>query len=153
MMVTDTQVAALRAVLTGDDDTFDHLSMDPDITTGNGFSALTAAAFVAAARRRFPGDWSASDVIRFVGQVRARSDGQQADVNAAAAEHLLLSALRGTPANGTFAEETKGYAQVALLTDLVSDIEHQQLDVFLNYARTQADQWLASEPTPLGNQP
>ena len=144
MTITSTQTAALRSVLTGDSEAFHRLSMEPDLVHGDGFPILIATAFVAAARRRFRADWSNGDVIRFVGQVRARSEGEHADLSAVAAEQMLLSALRGKPISHELDENTKGYAQVAILAELVSDLDEQQLDVFLAEAREQADTWLVN---------
>jgi hypothetical protein len=35
-----------------------------------------ATAFITAARHRFPDSWAVGDVIRFVGEIRARRDGE-----------------------------------------------------------------------------
>ena len=63
MIVTDKQVAVLRAALVGDDETFERLGGESDQDYGDAFGVLMATAFVLAARRRFPGDWSSADVI------------------------------------------------------------------------------------------
>ncbi len=61
-------------------------------------------------------------MIRFVGQLRARNQGEQSDVVTGVAEQMLYSALRGEPMRGQFGEFDKGYAQFALLAELVSDL-------------------------------
>lgn len=144
MTITGIQIAALQAILTGDNDAFHRLSMEPDLVHGDGFPVLIATAFVAAARRRFPTGCSNGDVIRFVGQVRARDEGKHADLSAVAAEQMLLNVLRGEPISHEFDEDTEGYAQIAILAELVSDLDEQQLDMFLVEARGQADTWLVN---------
>jgi hypothetical protein len=103
---------------------------------------------LAAARRRFPPGWSNADVIRFVGQLRARNQGEQSDVDSGVAEQMLYSALRGEPMGGQFGEFAKGYAQFVLLAELVSDLDARQIDAFLEEARERADRWLAGQTCP-----
>jgi len=109
-MITDVQMAALRAALTGDAEALDRLGSRYGWDYGGEFAALTAKAFVAAARRHFPSDWSSADVIRFVGRLRARKQGKKADVDAGAAEHMLVSSLSGLPMRGQFSDLDTGYA-------------------------------------------
>jgi hypothetical protein len=142
-MITDSQITALRAALAGDADTLDRLGSGYGWEYGGEFAALAAKAFVAAAQRRFPPGWSTADVIRFVGRLRARNQGEQADVDAGAAEQMLLSAITGKPMRGEFSDLDKGYAQFALLAELVSDLDEGALHALLEDARDQADQWLA----------
>lgn len=142
MTVRPAQVAVLRSVLVGDEDAFERLTADLEAAVDRGFPVLIAAAFVAAARRRFPPGWSEGDVVRFVGQIRARSQGA-ADLSATAAEQLLFSALRGTPVGGHLDDITKGFTQGALLTQLATDLTDQELSTFLAEVREQADAWLA----------
>lgn len=141
-MATDVQIAALRAALAGDIHAFETPSGAAGLDQDEDFAVLMAVAFVIAARRRFSPTWSGSDVIRFVGQLRARDHGEYSDIDAEAAEHMLLSALSGNPLRGQFDEFAKGYAQVALLTELTSELDADQLDVLVASAREQADHWL-----------
>jgi len=145
MIVTDKQVAVLRAALVGDDETFERLGGESDQDYGDAFGVLMATAFVLAARRRFPGDWSSADVIRLVGQVRAGYDDQDDSVDPGAAEHLLLAALRDTPMPAGIDEETKAHAQFTLLSNMVGDEDpdSHKLDALLAEARQMADQWIA----------
>lgn len=145
MIISSSQVVALRSALAGDGGTFDHLTAESDVDFRNKFAILTANAFVIAARRRFSRSWSTADVIRFVGSIRARNQGEQADVKAEAAERMLVSALSGEPMHGELDEFDKGYAQFALLAELVSDLDGRQLDTLLEQAREEADRWLASD--------
>ena len=142
MTVTPAQVAALRSALSGNEDAFNRLSSDPDVADSEGFPILMAAAFVAAAQRRFPPGWSGGDVVRFVGHLRARGEGAYEDLSATAAEQMLLSTLRGEPMGGQFDDVMKGYAQFALLAELVRDLSEHELSTFLAAAREQADAWL-----------
>ena len=147
MTVTPAQVAALRAALSGDEDAFNRLSSDPDVADSEGLPVLTAAAFVAAVQRRFPPGWSGGDVVRFVGLLRARNEGAYADLSATAAEQMILSILRGEPMSGQFDDLMKGYAEFALLAELVRNLSEQELSTFLAGAREQADAWLAQQVT------
>ena len=143
MTVTPAQAATLRAALVGDDDAFERLSAGPGLADGREFPILMATAFTAAAQRRFPPGWSGGDVVRFVGHLRARGEGAYEDLNATAAEQMLLSTLRGEPMGGQFDDVMKGYAQFALLAELVRDLSEQELSTFLAAARERADAWLA----------
>jgi hypothetical protein len=147
MTVTPAQAATLWAALTSDEETFERLAAAEDFLNGGGFPILVAAAFVAAVQRRFPPGWSGGDVVRFVGRLRARNEGAYEDLSATAAEQMLLSVLRGEPMGGQFDDFMKGYAQFALLAELVRDLSEQDLSTFLAGAREQADAWLAQQVT------
>lgn len=131
MTVSLAQVTALRAALVGDEEVFERLIASPGAADGQEFPTLVATAFVAAARRRFPPGWSGGDVVRFVGHLRAHGMGSHEDLSAAAAEQMLLSSLRGQPMGGQFDDFMSGYAQFALLTELVRDLSEQELSTFL----------------------
>jgi hypothetical protein len=144
MNVADAEVAALRAALSGDTDTFGQVADMSNLEYGGQFGILMATAFIAAARHRFPRPWSVPDLIRFVGQVRTHHQGEYADINASAAEQMLLAALanRPEPMHGEFDQIAMGYAQAAILAELVGDLDGQQLDALLDEARVQANRWL-----------
>jgi hypothetical protein len=143
MTISGAQVAALRAALAGDGDTFEYHANQFAMTCDAGFGLLTASAFIVAAKRRFAAGWSIGDVIKFVGTLRARNEAERADVLAGAAEQMLLGALRGRPMHSEAGELEEGYAQLALLAELVCDLDEQGLDVLLNEARDQAERWMA----------
>jgi hypothetical protein len=143
MTVTPAQFAALRAALTGDEETFERLAAAADFLNGKGFPILVATAFVTAAQQRFPPGWSSGDIVRFVGRIRARNGGAREDLSATTAEQMLLSVLSEEPMAAEFDENAKGIAQVALLTELVGDFNEQDLSMFLAEVREQADAWLA----------
>jgi hypothetical protein len=147
MTVTDEQVAALRAALTGDMATFDGLGGASGLDYGDAFPVLMATAFILAARRRFGGGWSTADVTRFVGEVRLEYDPNDGCVDPDAAEQMLLAALRDKPLPAGIGEEARGNAQFALLNSMVSDrnSEIHELDALLQEARQMADQWMARQ--------
>jgi len=147
MTIAPVQVAALRAALAGDEGDFERLSAGPGVADGQEFPILVATAFAAAVQRRFPPGWSGGDVVRFVGRLRARNEGALKDLSATAAEQMILSVLRGEPMGGQFDDVMKGYAQSALLAELVRDLSEQELSTFLTEAREQADAWLAQQVT------
>jgi hypothetical protein len=134
----------LRAALTGDVTTFDLLGSASALDQGHEFAVLSAAAFTCAAQRRFSTDWSKSAVIRFVGRLRARDQGDLSDVNADIAEKLLLGALGGEPLRNACDSGDQGYAQAAVLTELVADLDTGRLDSLLCEAREVAEWWLTS---------
>jgi hypothetical protein len=71
MPVTDVQMAALRALLSDDMDTYRQLfaGLDRD-GINKGYSALVTAGFIEAVERRFGGGYADADVIMFVASVR-----------------------------------------------------------------------------------
>jgi hypothetical protein len=142
-VISDDQAAVLRAALQGDTSTFDRLESKPHLDDSVEVPALVAHAFVTATRRRFSGRWTDSDVIRLVGQLRARKEGEHADVSAQVAEQMLLSVLHGQPMPCEDDKIAMGYAQFALLAELVTDLDGVELDALLGEARRQADLWLA----------
>jgi hypothetical protein len=142
-MVSHAQVAVLRAALTGDVQALEMLSELSGAASEEELSILATTAFIKAARKRFAPTWSGSDVIRFIGQVRAGRQREHSDIDAAAAEQMLISALGDTPLRGRFDEFAKGYAQAVLLRELTSQLDTEQLHTLLEEAREQANGWLA----------
>ena len=142
--VTDEQVAALRASLsvgsaaeaTGAEQQLIQLTR-PD--AAEGFGHLLYTAFVTAARRKFSAGWTRADLIRFVADVRAHVCMDPNDLDPAAAEHQLRTAL-GERIPHYPAEEDRARAQVILLTALAHDLTGPELDALLAEARTLADQ-------------
>jgi hypothetical protein len=149
MTVTDSQVAALRAALTGDLETFDRLGGESGTDYGDEFGILMATAFITAAQRRFPDPWAFGDIIRFVGKIRAQQDGEEL-MDARAAEQLLLAALRNTPLPADISEATKAQVQFLLLETMVNEesLRGNELDAFLTDARQLADRWKAKQDPP-----
>jgi hypothetical protein len=135
--ITAGYVAALRAALAGDAAGFERLAGQSGLAHGQELPGLMAMTFVAAARRRFPAGWSAADVIRFVGRVRAGDSGHPA-LSPTLAEQLLLSALRDAPLRGRPDETATAYTQFVLLRELVSDLDDEQLRALLAAAAIRA---------------
>jgi len=96
--VTADYVAALRASLIGDEQTFTRLSTELQAReggehSGDIYSALTGMALFIAARRRFPNGYTGADVVRFVGHVRATFADSANDIDPRVAERTLRGAL------------------------------------------------------------
>jgi hypothetical protein len=145
MVVTDEQVAALRAYLVPDLGEAERLNQHL-VTMGgqDGYGHFVYAAFVEAARNRFSPAWTRADVIRFVATVRKQTPGGQ-NIDPHAGEILIRRAL-GDHAADALDEETRGTVQVILLAELIAgeQLDGAGLDQFLAAARAQADMLLAS---------
>jgi hypothetical protein len=146
--VTSDHVMALRAALGGDAAFFEYMERRADLGRGQEFPALMAAAFAAAVRSRFPGEWSVADVVRFVGQARVGSSDTYGGLSPSLAEQLTLAVLRGTPVPSQFDEAAKAYTQFLLLKDLASSLDDQRLDMLLGKARDDAGRWMAETARP-----
>ena len=143
-MVSDQQVAALRAALALDAVRAREWRARL-IGSGNleGFSELVYAAFVLAVRRYFGVRWGRADVVRYVGSVRARGPAGD-DIDPVIAEALVMRAL-GADVALHASVEAKVEVQTILLGALVADLEldSANLTLFTAEARELADQWLA----------
>lgn len=145
MPVTNEQVAALRAQLTGDQE--EHLRLYSQIEASGdlvGYAALLGAAFVVATERHFQPPVTRADLIRYVADVRARTPEAGEKVEPKAAEQLLYEAL----ANESFTGDPRlnGAHQTIFLAALVADAQltPEELDEFLAEARTVGDEWIAA---------
>lgn len=148
-VVTSDYVAALRASLTGDEETFEQLSAklqarDSGERSGDVYSALTGMALFIAARRRFPHGYTNADVVRLVGLARARFAGSAGDIDPRVAERTLLGALGDAAASENVDKAAMATAVHALLFTLLEQdgISGDDLDAFLDEARPLADVWL-----------
>lgn len=145
MPVTDDQVAALRALLRDDVDSYRQLSAALDrAEAGKGYTALVAAAFGEAVLRRFGKDHSQTDVIGFVASVRSRSENLAARIDPEAGERLIGAVLGEVTTRG-LSREAKANGQFLLLVALIADerLDDAGLDAFLASARKLADQLLS----------
>jgi hypothetical protein len=140
--VSTEQVTALRAALDGDEETFEHLTGGADEEHLTPLSVLLAAAFSSVVRMRFPAEWSEADVIRFVAWMRVQFGNDLDSFSPSLAEALLLTALRGMPVHGGFADAAIAYTQAALLRALTGDLDEKHMNALFGYACQQADQWL-----------
>lgn len=145
-MVTEEYVAALRAFLTGEDDAFSQLGARLQARdgpgSGNVYAALQAMALTLAARRRFAPACSASEVIRFVAQVRTVMGDE---VDPLTAERVLRGVL-GEPASAQALDEhAKALVVPALLLVLVGqdNLPDVDLEALLAQARVMANRMLA----------
>lgn len=137
MSITDDQVAALRAFLAGDFETHQrlHSQLDP-VAARTGYTALIAGAFFEAVDRRFAQKKSDSDVVDFVGSVRARSERLADELDPQIAERLIRHSL-GQGSIADVDDETVVQTQIVLLSGLVADeqLNNAKLDDFMTTAR------------------
>jgi hypothetical protein len=147
MTVTDEQVAALRALLTGDVDENRRLLAQLDRRTeGAGYSALVNAAFFEAVDRRFGKESAPASIVEYVADVRSRSDNLAAKINPNAGERVIQAVLTGEPADG-IDSRTSATIKLFLLTALISDenLAAADLDPFLVKVRKMADYLLRED--------
>jgi hypothetical protein len=149
--VTSEYVAALRSCLTGEGDFMDLTdrlqARDGDDRSAGIFSALAGAALCRAARRRFPGGYTDGDVVRLVGQARARLGEEGFEIDPLAAEATLRGVLGDTAAAAHVEELAMGTAFFPLLFELLDQegITVNQMDDFLAEVVPLAEAWLARE--------
>jgi hypothetical protein len=148
-VVTAEYVAALRASMTGNEELFSRLTTefqarDGGERSGNVYSALTGMALFIAARRRFPDGYTSADVVRFVGQVRARFADSANGIDPRVTERTLRGALGDATAVENLDKAAMATAVTALLYALLEDedISGDRLDALLSEARLLADIWL-----------
>ena len=139
-------VAALRAFLTGDDDTFGQLSAHLQSRDGPGsgdtYAAMQAMTLTLAARRRFGPAYTPGEVIRFVAQVRAVLGDE---VDPLTAERVLRGVLGDPVSAEGLDEHAKALAVPALLLVLVGQekLPGEDLETLLAQARVMANHLLA----------
>lgn len=147
-MITDQQVDALRAQLTGRMDDFRRLigQMSSKAET-DGFDALVTAAFFEAVHRRFLGKGTPVDddeVIEFVVAARKRSDNAPEIVPPDVGELLINLALGKAPldAKKSVDDNTSFKAKMFLLQVLVGDevFTEAELEAFLTKVRQMAQE-------------
>jgi hypothetical protein len=142
MPVTDHQVAALRAHVTGDFEEYKRLTSQFDKETDKiGWAALIAAGFYEAVDRRFAN--SSDEIVEYVGSVRARSDRAAEEIDPITAERLIRYALDGGQ-DPDVDGRTRALTQMVLLAVLVHDssYDEQELERFLTEVRRFADQMI-----------
>jgi hypothetical protein len=139
-VVTDDQVAGLRAFLADDEAEWLRLFERPDpVDADEGFAVLVAAALQAAARRRWDERSTLADIVRFVAGLRSSDPDTEAEVDPRGAEALIRVAL-GDTAVGPLNDAAKR-TQVHVLRRLIDDeqLDDAGLDEFLSQARVLAD--------------
>lgn len=143
MPVSDKQVAALRAQLSGNRN--EHLRLIAQLREERaraGYATLLASAFFEAVERRFVRDGKVADeaeVIDFVGDLRARATAAD-DLDPLTAERLIMHAL----GKGTIEDidsRVRVHTQILVLAGLVGDAAFtpSELDEFLEKARSDAE--------------
>lgn len=151
MDITSEYVAALRSCLTGEDnfmDLTDRLqARDGGDRSARIFFTLAGAALRCAARRRFPGGYTDGDVVRLVGQARARLGEEGYEIDPLAAEATLRGVLGDTAAPAHLEGLAVGTAFFPLLFELLDEegITADQMDDFLAEVVPLAEAWLAGE--------
>ncbi|GLY87735.1 hypothetical protein [Actinoallomurus iriomotensis] len=143
MAVTADQVATLRAFLARDFDRYErlHAQLDP-VAAKTGYTALIAAAFIEAVDRRFHQDSTDSDVVEFVGAVRAQFDRDGDEIDPIVAERMIRAVYTDEDIDDIDTETLVGN-QVVLLSALIAEenLDDSELDAFLAKAGELADQW------------
>jgi hypothetical protein len=109
----------------------------------DGLGELLLAAFTVAARRRFAPTWSHAEIIRFVADVRGRSDEMAAMLRPAVAENQLSLAL-GEKLAPYPDMQARGRTQMLLLGVLTSQYSPQEPDTLLTDACALACEAIAS---------
>jgi hypothetical protein len=142
MPVTDDEVAALRAYLQGNEAL--RRELYGRITTPAAkarYTALLAAAFMEAVKRRFGGRDSAAEVIEYVADVRARVPGVGEKTDPSAAERLIRSVLAGDAHAPDIDARMRGRIFIFFLAAIISDAQYDddQLEALLTVARKAAD--------------
>jgi hypothetical protein len=141
MVVSDEQVAALRAQLAGKADEYQRLWEQLDRETARiGYPALITGAFFEAVERRFGKASTTSDVIKFVSDARSRSDELGEKIDPRTAERIILAVYTDEEIDDLSANSVIR-TQMLLLAALVADeqFDDVELDEFLAKARPQGD--------------
>ncbi|HXL93518.1 MAG TPA: hypothetical protein VN969_31690 [Streptosporangiaceae bacterium] len=124
----DTSIAALRALLTDDMDTFRQLHGQQNADERRAFAAVLTAAFNKAVADKFGAHASAPDVIEFVADAQARYVGPDA-TSAEDAELVIRAALGEDDLIDSMDAYTFGAAQTAILIALAHDDDFFAEDV------------------------
>ncbi|MFG2249410.1 hypothetical protein [Spirillospora sp. NPDC048823] len=148
MIVTDDQVAALRAQLKGDSEKHRRLLNQLDPEAANvGYVSLVGGAFFEAARRRFLKDGIPADdaeIIDFVTSVRMWIDDQGDKLDPNASEIMIKIAIEKLPpeARSGISGDDGFRLQSFLLAGLISDagLSPAELESFLATARSNAEE-------------
>jgi hypothetical protein len=141
MLVTDVQVAALRALLSDDLDRYNELA-PAAFADGHGCDALFTGAFIEAVRDRLGVSATHGDVVRLVAAIRARRPKRADEIDVRAAERMIRAALGEVSAIDGMTEEDKADIQSTLLVELIADEQFDlaTLDELLARARVHAEQ-------------
>lgn len=143
MTVTDDQAATLRAQLAGKvDEHQQRLAQLGKAEAATGYAALIAASFSLAAYQRFAKKGDAENVMRFVADVRSRTD-DTAAIDPRVAERLILATFTDQEIDDIDLR-VRYETQIVLLAAIISDshLDNTQLDQFIAKARGIANEWI-----------
>lgn len=143
MPVTGDQVATLRAALTGDSDGYRRLRGSLDPATIGGYHILVAAAFFGAASRKFGEGGTKTDVVEFVGKIRAQYDLAD-EIDPRIAERLILATFTDEQISD-IPDQAKADHYITLLIATIKDaqLSEAELDALLETSRRLANEWLS----------
>lgn len=142
MAVTDDQVATLRAQLAGNvEEHKQRLAQLGKAEAATGYAALLSASFTLAAYQRFGKKGDTAAVMRFVADVRSRTD-DAAAIDPRVAERLILATFTDEEIDDIDLQ-VRYETQIVLLAAIISDskLDDAQLEQFLAKARGIADEW------------
>ena len=144
MNVTSDQLKAMRLLLVGDIGGYERIQEESSHATASSNGALISATFFTAAERRFTENSSRTDVVEFVGNLRARSDSLAADLDPRVAERLLLATFTDEEIDD-IEPEVQGRNCFLLLGGLAAEAGYSdsELDEILAASRDLANEWLA----------
>jgi hypothetical protein len=148
MPVSDDQVYALRAYLSGDFATYDRLRNQLSrMADQSAWGALIGAGFFEAVDRRFARNGTTSDnaaIVGYIADVRARSDKLAEDIDPTVAERLIQDSL-GRGSVDDIDGRTRLGTRFLLLAALIVDeqLDERGVEAFVAEARKVADRWLS----------
>jgi hypothetical protein len=147
MAVTDEQIAALRALLTGD--AAENRRLVAELRrdgSGAGYGTHVNAAFFEAVDRRFGKASTPASIIEYISDVRSRSDEIAEKVDPSVGERLIRKVLAGETTDN-IDSRTSATVKLFVLVALVADENFgtAELDQFLAKVRKMADYLLRDE--------
>lgn len=147
MIVTDEHVAAVRALVTGDDEALGRLvdGADDGEDWELAFIALVSVVFQGAVRYRFGGEKDRLGIIRFVGRSRVRHGGDQAGFTPSAAEAMMGFPLGLNPEPTEVGGAESEAMLFALMKDLAGDLSFTDFESLLKAAREEVNRRLPHE--------
>jgi hypothetical protein len=154
MPVTDKQMAALKALLSGRPEEhgllLDEIAATEGPDAGERYSLLIGAAAFEAIEKRFIRDGkyvSRNEVVAYVASVRSRTEGAADTLHPRLTERIILAALDQENIDD-IDTETVVTTQHLLLAALVGDEQYSEedLDAFLALVKRTADEWLEADP-------
>lgn len=147
--VADEDIAALRALLSGDSARFREIRDAPGRAgTKRTWVAVLLAAFTQAVYLRFGADAAREEVAAYVADVRGRSEAIARGFTAYEAEQLIMMLVSDAVEASGVSARAKGAILIAFTVAVVSDarLDDLAIEAFLAIARRKADQWHADHP-------